>query len=166
MLSKQSRTYILGYMQNNRNRYKHNLMKKILLSFGLIVVFAIYVLLNPTRNTTVQLSSTPSTPPITTINKNSGKYKDGTYTGSIADAYYGNVQVKATITGGKISDVQFLQYPNDRGSSIRINTRAIPLLKSEAITAQSAIVDGVSGATATSGAFKQSLAAALALAAK
>ncbi len=91
-----------------------------------------------------------------------GQYKDGTYTGSVADAYYGNIQVKATISGGKLTNVTFLQYPNDRGQSVEINQRAMPVLKAEAIQAQSANVDGVSGASDTSAAFNQSLASALA----
>lgn len=91
----------------------------------------------------------------------SGKYKDGTYTGNVADAFYGNLQVQAVIKGGKITDVIFLQYPNDRETSIAINTQAMPLLKQEAIAAHSAQVDGVSGATASSGAFVESLGNAL-----
>lgn len=91
-------------------------------------------------------------------------YKDGTFTGDVADAYYGNIQVSATINNGKLTDVAFLQYPNDRRTSIEINTQAMPLLKSEAIQAQNANVDGVSGATETSRAFVQSLASALNLA--
>lgn len=90
-----------------------------------------------------------------------GKYKDGEYTGTVADAFYGNIQVKAIISGGKITDVQFLQYPNDRSTSIMINTQAMPMLKQEAITAQSANVDIVSGATDSSNAFIQSLGSAL-----
>ncbi len=90
-----------------------------------------------------------------------GRYRDGTYTGDVADAYYGNVQVQVTVSGGKISDVQFLQYPNDNRTSQFINSQAMPVLRSEAISAQSANVDGVSGASATSGAFIQSLGSAL-----
>lgn len=93
-----------------------------------------------------------------------GLYADGSYTGSVADAYYGSVQVKAVIRGGKIADVQFLQYPNDRSNSRYINDQAMPLLTQEAIQAQSAQVSGVSGATFTSDAFVQSLTSALALA--
>lgn len=89
-------------------------------------------------------------------------YKDGTYTGNAADAYYGNIQVKAVIQGGKITDVIFLQYPNDRSNSVRINTQAMPYLKQEAIQAQSAEVDTVTGATDTSIAFQQSMRTALA----
>ena len=89
-------------------------------------------------------------------------FTDGSYVGSAADAYYGLVQVKAVIQSGKITDVQFLQYPNDRNTSRYINSKAMPLLTQEAIQAQSAQVSGVSGATETSLAFRQSLASALA----
>jgi uncharacterized protein with FMN-binding domain len=89
-------------------------------------------------------------------------YRDGTYTGVSADAYYGNIQVKVIIQGGRIADVQFLDYPQDRGTSVEINQQAMPYLRSEAIQAQTAPVDGVSGATDSSGAFNQSLSSALA----
>jgi uncharacterized protein with FMN-binding domain len=91
----------------------------------------------------------------------SGQYKDGTYTGSLANARYGMVQVQATIQSGKITDVQFLQYPSDRRTSQRINQAAAPRLTQEAIQAQSAKVSIVSGATLTSRAFMESLQAAL-----
>ncbi len=90
-----------------------------------------------------------------------GAYKDGTYTGSVADAFYGNIQVQAVISGGRLTDVVFLQYPNDRSTSIAINSQAMPYLKQEAIQAQSAQVDIVSGASDTSQAFQQSLSSAL-----
>jgi len=63
---------------------------------------------------------------------------------------------------GAIADVQFLQYPQDNGHSRQVSAKAIPILKQEAIAAQSAQVNIVSGATATSQAFQQSLADALA----
>lgn len=94
--------------------------------------------------------------------QSSGQYKNGTYTGSVADAYYGNIQVQAVISGGRLSDVIFLQYPSDRNRSIAINTQAMPYLKSEAIQAQSANVDIISGASDSSSAFVQSLGDALA----
>jgi uncharacterized protein with FMN-binding domain len=112
---------------------------------------------NPTQTNTPSPVATP--PPVT---KPKGQYVDGTYTGSAADAYYGTVQVKATIQGGKLTDVTFLQYPNDRSTSRYINSQAMPQLKSEAIQAQSANVSGVSGASDTSQAFIQSLGDALA----
>lgn len=91
-----------------------------------------------------------------------GMYRDGSYTGIVADAYYGNVQVKAIIQGGKLTDVLILDYPRDRQTSQYINNQAMPMLVSEAIVAQSANVDTISGASASSPAFRQSLASALA----
>ena len=88
-------------------------------------------------------------------------YKDGSYTGSVADALWGNLQVQAIIKNGKITNVVFLQYPNDRNRSIMINSYADPQLTSEAIQVQSANVDIVSGATDSSDAFIQSLTDAL-----
>lgn len=91
----------------------------------------------------------------------SSQYKDGTYTGDAENAFYGNVQVSATISGGKITSVDFLQSPNENPNSQSINSQAIPYLKQEAIQAQSANVSGVTGATLTSQAFIQSLGSAL-----
>ena len=98
-------------------------------------------------------------PPTSTVANS--LYRDGTYTGDVADAFYGNVQVQATIQGGKITDVQFLDYPQDRRTSQRINQVAVPYLKSEAVQAQSANVNIISGATLTSQAFMQSMQSAL-----
>ncbi len=101
----------------------------------------------------------PVTPPVA---RAQGTYRDGTYTGTAADAHYGTVQVQVMVAGGKIADVAFLNYPQGRGTSVRINSFAMPQLTQEAIAAQSAQVNGVSGASATSAAFRQSLASALA----
>lgn len=88
-------------------------------------------------------------------------YKNGTYTGPQIDAYYGMVQVEAIVQNGKIADVQFLEYPSDRRTSQRINSIAMPYLQQEAVQAQSANVDMISGATLTSQAFIMSLQSAL-----
>lgn len=108
---------------------------------------------------TIALTNPPLLPTATPVS--AGMYKNGSFTGSVQDAYYGNIQVQAIINGGKITDVIFLQYPNDNGTSRSINSQAIPLLKQEAIQAQSANVSGVSGASATSPAFIASLTDAL-----
>ena len=113
----------------------------------------------PTPVTTPVPTPQPVTPPPPV--KPKGQYADGTYTGAAADAYYGNIQVQAVIQGGKLTDVIFLQYPNDRRTSQHINDQAMPYLKSEAIQAQSANVSGVSGASDSSQAFVQSLGDAL-----
>ncbi|MCX6782570.1 MAG: FMN-binding protein [Candidatus Levybacteria bacterium] len=146
-------------------------MKKFLLSFLLIFTFAVYVLHERFQNSdevnVVPPSPTPtsSSTRTTTFDASStymnNSLKNGEYIGALTDAYYGNVQVKAVIQNGKIADVQFLQYPNDRRTSIEINTQAMPYLKQEAIQAQNANVDIVSGATQTSRAFRESLQSAL-----
>jgi uncharacterized protein with FMN-binding domain len=89
-------------------------------------------------------------------------YKDGTYTGPAVDVNYGLVEVQATIQNGKIADVKFLEYPNDRRTSVQINSIAMPYLQQEALQAQSANVDIISGATLTSEGFAMSLQSALA----
>ncbi|HEU5343458.1 MAG TPA: FMN-binding protein [Ktedonobacterales bacterium] len=91
----------------------------------------------------------------------SAAFKDGSYTGSVADAQWGYIQVKAVVSGGKLTDVQFLQYPNEREYSVQVNSIADPQLTQEAIQAQSAQVDVVTGATDSSEAFMQSLSDAL-----
>lgn len=111
------------------------------------------------ENSTTAVRPTLSNQP--TISKPAALYKDGAYTGKITDAVYGDYQVKAIISNGKISDIQFLKYPNDRGHSIEVSNVANPALKQEAIISQNANVDIVTGATQTSIAFKQSLQSAL-----
>ena len=110
-------------------------------------------------NSPSTFTSSSGSPP--TGNSTTGTYKDGTYTGSVADAYYGNVQTKATISGGKITNVTFLQYPHTHSTSVFINQQAMPYLQQEVIQTQSAHVNIVSGATYTSQAFIQSLSRAL-----
>lgn len=130
-------------------------MKKIALSVIFIIMFGIYIVMqsksSQTNNTTVN-SSTQTT----------SIYKDGTYTGSAANAYYGNIQVQATIKSRKIINIAFIQYPDEQGHSLEINQEADPVLSQEAIQSQNANVDIVSGATDTSQAFIQSLSSALA----
>jgi uncharacterized protein with FMN-binding domain len=109
------------------------------------------------NNSSIISTSTPTATPTP-----SGIYKNGTFTGSVQDAFYGNMQVQAVITNGKLSDVIFLQYPNENRTSQYINSQALPILKQEAISAQSANIDMVSGASASSPAFKASLSDALA----
>lgn len=108
---------------------------------------------------TAPTATRPAPPVPTAIAR--GQYMDGTYAGAVVDAFYGMVQVKAVVQNGKLANVQFVQYPNDRRTSVRINSIAMPYLTTEAIQAQSANVDIITGATLTSEAFAQSLQTAL-----
>lgn len=137
-------------------------MKKFLSSAAFITVFTLYAIARHMGGTSpVAVQSDPS-PAATTTAASNGRYRDGTYTGPVTDAYYGNVQVRVTVQSGQIADVQFLDYPSDRSTSRYINSQATPALRSEAIQSQIAPVDAVSGATYTSQAFNQSFASALA----
>lgn len=118
----------------------------------------------PASGTTPESASGTTTDATPTPAPILGKYANGAYIGNAVDAYYGTVQVKAIVQNGKLADVPFLQYPNERDTSRYINDQAMPLLAQEAIVAQSAQIDGISGATFTSQAFQESLASALALA--
>jgi uncharacterized protein with FMN-binding domain len=80
--------------------------------------------------------------------------------GPVVDTRYGPVQVELVVAGGKISDVVALQLPTGRRSG-QISQAAAPILHDEALQAQSASIDLVSGATYTSDAYTQSLQAAI-----
>jgi uncharacterized protein with FMN-binding domain len=84
-----------------------------------------------------------------------------TVTGSSAGTPFGPVQVRITLVNGKLTDVTTLQHPDDRRRSVEINDEALPILRSEALKAQSSHIDEVSGATWTSDAYIRSLQSAL-----
>jgi uncharacterized protein with FMN-binding domain len=90
--------------------------------------------------------------------------KNGSFTGQDFPNFYGDVQVKLVVSGGKITDVVPLQYPTDRPQSAYISSVAVPLLHTEVLQAQSAQIDVISGATFTSDSYAQSVQSALTLA--
>ncbi len=116
---------------------------------------------DPSSSSSAANTST-QVPAPTSASSNASGYRDGTYTGPTVDVNYGLVEVQATVRNGKITSVQFLQFPNDRRTSQQINAIAMPYLQQEAIQAQSANVDIISGATLTSEGFQMSLQSALA----
>jgi uncharacterized protein with FMN-binding domain len=105
--------------------------------------------------------STAATPAPTTAATSSGTYHDGTDLGSVVATRFGNVQVQVTISGGQITDVTAVQLPNRDGRSQWIASEAEPILREEALTAQSANIDLLSGATYTSEGYAESLQSAL-----
>jgi uncharacterized protein with FMN-binding domain len=82
--------------------------------------------------------------------------------GDAIPTQFGDVQVAITMRGGRLTDVQALHLPFDHPRSQFISTQAEPLLRQEALQAQSAQIDVLSGATYISDAYAQSLATALA----
>jgi uncharacterized protein with FMN-binding domain len=84
-----------------------------------------------------------------------------TVNGSVAQTRWGPVQVRLAVSGGKITHVSVVQYPNGNGRDQEINSQALPVLTQETISAQSAQIDMVSGATVTSNGYLESLQSAL-----
>ena len=128
--------------------------------------------LPPVRSTAAPSSaSTPTTsgtpPPgggSPTPSPSVSALKNGSFTGQDFPNFYGDVQVKLVVSGGKVTDVIALQYPTDRPQSAYISSVAVPLLHDEVLKAQTAQIDVISGATFTSESYAQSVQSALGLA--
>ena len=90
-----------------------------------------------------------------------GRRRPAPLTGDPFDNRYGTVQVQVTLQGNTITDVALLQMPDSHQRSVEISQQAEPLLLQEALQAQSAQIDIVSGATYTSQSYAQSLQSAL-----
>jgi uncharacterized protein with FMN-binding domain len=84
-----------------------------------------------------------------------------TVTGDTVQTQWGPVQVQLSVAGSRITGVTVLQYPNGNGTDTQINNYALPILVNETMSAQSASIDMVSGATYTSTGYQQSLQSAL-----
>ena len=85
----------------------------------------------------------------------------GTYTGAAAQTRFGAVQVQITVADGTITDVAALHLTDHDQKSVQISNRAAPVLRQEVLSAQSANVQSVSGATYTSDGYLTSLQSAL-----
>lgn len=85
----------------------------------------------------------------------------GTFTGSTVDTRWGPVQVQITVKGGRITAADAVVFPNNTFHDQQINAYAIPILNQEAVQAQSAQINAVSGATVTSRGYVQSLQSAI-----
>jgi uncharacterized protein with FMN-binding domain len=96
-----------------------------------------------------------------TSGSSGGASTAGTFKGSVVQTRFGAVQVQITVSAGKISEVTALQLTDDDRKSIQISNRAAPLLRTEVLSAQSAAVKTISGATVTSNAYLSSLQAAI-----
>ena len=116
---------------------------------------------NPVREAAVASGTLPAVAAIQPAAP-AGKFRDGIYRGSSVSAVFGLVQVEATVKGGRLVEVEAIDYPTSRRTSRRINDPAMPVLRSEAIANQSADVDIITGATLTCVAYARSLASALA----
>jgi uncharacterized protein with FMN-binding domain len=85
----------------------------------------------------------------------------GTFPGGTAQTDFGPVQVEIVVADNRITDVKALQLTNMGGRSVEISNYAAPLLRTEALSAQSANIQSISGATYTSMGYQQSLQSAI-----
>jgi uncharacterized protein with FMN-binding domain len=106
-------------------------------------------------------SPAPTNGPGSTSVPATKKPTGGTIDGPVVQTRYGDVQVEVKLNGNRLTDVVPLALPIDRARSALISQYAEPILRSEALQAQSAQIDLVSGATYTSEGYAQSLQAAL-----
>jgi uncharacterized protein with FMN-binding domain len=118
----------------------------------------------PTKKPTAKPTATaqPTTAPTATPTptKAPSGTTDGSFTGDAISMRYGIVQVKITVQNGKIVDAQAVKAPT--GSNDRYTQMAVPRLRDQTINAQSANIQGVSGASFTSYGWYKSLVSAIA----
>lgn len=145
--------------------------KKVVLISGLVVLlgaFVVYEKFIATQQPTTEVLNTKqtqttgdTTPTPQPTNTTTANYKDGIYTGKETSSIYGKAKAEVVIVNGKIKDVLFPEFPNDRVPSTTKSNMAMPIIKQEVIAAQNANVNTVSGATETSASFIKSIADAL-----
>lgn len=115
----------------------------------------------PTTDATTSDTTSPtapaSAPPSTTAPASTRR----TATGPDVPNRFGDVQVRVTMSGGRLVEVAAVVLPTDRPRSAQISQQAAPILRSEALAAQSANIDIVSGATYTSESYARSLQGAI-----
>ena len=109
-----------------------------------------------TENNSVTTAAAATTAPAAS----SAKSINGTFTGPAVFVNYGNVQVKITVVNGRITDAVAVQAPTGRND--RWTNMAVPILKQQTLAAQSANIQGASGASYTSYGWYTSLQGALA----
>ena len=85
----------------------------------------------------------------------------GTFTGNRVQTQWGPVRVRITVQNGHIVRAQAIEYPNDNGHDLEINSWAVPQLQDETVQAGSAQIQSLGGATVTSMGYISSLQSAL-----
>lgn len=130
---------------------------------GLVLLFTYRTSLGGSVPGTAQAAGEPgivpepgASPPV-----GASSLADATVNGAVVQTRWGPVQVQVKITGGRVADVRVLRRPDGNRRDDEINSYALPRLRQEALSAQSARIDTVSGATVTSNGYIGSLQSAL-----
>jgi uncharacterized protein with FMN-binding domain len=106
-------------------------------------------------------SSHPAQPAATSPAPTAAGRRARSATGPVENFGYGSIAVRITVVGSRITAVTVPVLDPLEPQSQQISEQAIPILRSEVLSAQSAQIDGVSGATYTSEGYVNSLQAAL-----
>jgi uncharacterized protein with FMN-binding domain len=107
------------------------------------------------------LVAAPPPDPVTRTHSGSAAPRDGSFDGAAVRTPYGSVKVAATLRSGRLVAVRVLEIPSATGRDRDIASFAVPRLTQEALGAQSAHIDAVSGASYTSQGYIDSLQSAL-----
>jgi uncharacterized protein with FMN-binding domain len=113
-----------------------------------------------TNNAAATKAADPTPQATAQATTNSSKAVNGSFTGPEVFVNYGTVQVKITVVNGRITDAVAVQAPSGRND--RWTRMAVPVLKQQTLAAQSANIQGASGASYTSYGWYTSLQGALA----
>jgi len=150
--------------------------RAVLVGAGTVAGIAAVLAANPDASTTAVAAGTGSAVSSGTSSRTGSSTSSGsssssgststattTYTGDAVDVgrNYGTVQVEISVSGGRLVDVTALAVPENDPRSSSISQQVMPTLISQAVSAQSASIAGVSGATYTSNGFAESLRSAL-----
>lgn len=106
-------------------------------------------------------NSAPTAQPSPETTTHGGSSGTRTVQGDTIDTRWGPVQLQLTLNDGKITKVAALQLPDGNPRDLEINGFAVPQLTQETLSAQSARIDSISGATYTSDGYIRSLQSAL-----
>ncbi|MFJ5895304.1 FMN-binding protein [Streptomyces sp. NPDC093064] len=145
---------------------KNRPLRRVVLASA-ATVSGLVMLLSLKPHTPPQIAADPAPAPSSGSSTSGGSGAAGrstgtrTVTGETVQTRWGPVQVRVTLAGGRITDVTALAQPSGNPRDREISGYAIPQLRREALAAQSANIDTVSGATYTSDGYRRSLQSAL-----
>ncbi|WP_405874807.1 MULTISPECIES: FMN-binding protein [unclassified Streptomyces] len=128
---------------------------------GMVMLLSLKPHSTPTVALAVPAPSSSSSASTGSSGSNGSTTGTKTVTGDSVQTRWGPVQVRITLKNGKLTEVTAVTYPQENPHDQEINSYAVPRLRTEALAAQSANIDTVSGATYTSDGYRQSLQSAL-----
>jgi uncharacterized protein with FMN-binding domain len=142
-------------------RKSHPVRRAVLAGAATVSGIVLLLSLKPASDPGSASAAGGAAPPVAAQSPQGGRDAGaGTVTGDAAGTQYGPVQVRLTVSGGKITKAEAVQAPKG-GQSDRVTADAVPRLNQAAVAAGSADIDAVSGATYTSAGYVKSLQSAL-----